>query len=1426
MSIGITVAGSVVIGSGVGIPLDNISATCAAGSSQTQSFTTGVSQSFPTIVVSYGFAPITYSLDPFSAPVPAGLSFNTSTGFITGTATVATDALLFVNASDLYNRTTGNVILLSIAEGLTTTQAIASRTVTAGVNETGFVPVTYSGGQGTVTLGISPAITSLGLTFNTSNGSISGNATSTITATTYTVTATDSISQTSSKTFTMTVAAPSFSTTQAIASRTLTAGTADSFTPVTATGGYGTKVWGISPSLPGGLSFNTTNGLVSGTPTVTSGATTYTVTVTDGLSQTSSKTFSMTVNAPALTTTLAVSSRTPQINIYDSFTPVTASGGYGTKVWSISPSLPSGMYLNTSNGLVYGTLTSDLSTTSYTVTVTDDLSQTSSKSFSMATAYTPFVTPVTYDTNTYRFGFSTSSNNSIVVDRSSALYMWGTATSGQLGNNTIINRSNPVQIAPGTSWATVLAGGTTSIGLKSDGSLWSWGAGTSGVLGVGDTISRSSPTQIGSATNWNSQGLYKSDQQATVSAINNLSQLYVWGLNSSGQLGLGDTINRSAPVQVSGSWVSAAIGITAIALDINYRLYTWGAANFSRLGDGTTANRSSPVMIDSTNRYIDISNAGGSLIVTRNDFTIWTWGSGANGALGLNDTNDRSVPTQIGSSSWLVVVGGGSGGAGIRLDNSLWTWGLNTDGRLGLNDTINRSSPTHVGTGGWSWISDGGSSQGQAAVNNLNQLYIWGTNTTGKLGDGTTVAKSSPVQVTLGSALPTNTNQVLAVSNAGTWFVKTQLNDYSLWVEGFGSNSGIGPVNSGITGNRSSPVQVGGGEYGGLLDQWYAISTNGGNYALAIKSDRTLWAWGTNTYGQLGISDTVTRSSPVQIGTNSNWSLVSAGSGSGHSAAIDTSGNLYVWGRNHNGQLGDSSTINKSSPVQIAGTWTSVSLNSFWGTTHAINNLSKLYAWGNTGITNGFNYLYGDGSTINRSSPTIIGTSSWAQVSAGAENISAIRIDGTLWGWGLNAYGAVGDRTTVNRSVPTQVFGGGSWAQVVAGGAGVLSSGDFMSSTYAIKTNGTLWAWGMNANAGNNVLYTVGVLGTNDTVDRSSPTQIGSGSWAQVVAAAGAVIAISSTNNIFTWGLNNFGQLGDNSTVNKSSPVLVYAGTTPNVDYLVVGGGGGGGGNRGGGGGGGGFVAGYKLVVPYGGTINTSVGAGGSLGGENSQGGDGSNSTLSASFMTTVTAYGGGGGGNNYSGSGSTINGRNGGSGGGGGMTNASSGFGTGGVGVYPGSTYVSASRQGYNGGVGSINDSNGGGGGGALSEGGMATTSVAGAGGKGREWHDGVAYSGGGGGGTDLVSTGGAGGQGGGGAGAPNSGAAAIAGTNGTGGGGGGGGANNTSGAAGGSGAVIIRYPSVYPVAASTTGSPTVTTLNGYRYYKWTTVGSGSITF
>ena len=339
-----------------------------------------------------GSAPLTYSVSP---DLPAGLSLNSTTGQITGTPTEARTATYTITVTDTLNQTASATFNLTVTApvAINVVQAVPSTVLTQNTAISTFTPVTATGGQGALAYSISPSLPS-GVTFSTTTGAITGTPSGISAVTTYTVTVTDTIGQTASRTFELSVVYPSIVTVQAVSSKSLTKNVAaTSFTPVTATGGIIPLVYAISPSLPSGLSFNTTTGAITGTASATIASTIYTVTVTDSVSQTSSKTFNLTVNdPPELTTTLAVASyAATQSTAIVAFTPVTVSGGVTPLVWSITPALPTGVTFNTTNGQISGTPSNISGTTAYTITVNDSAFQTSSQVFNFTVNAGPIV---------------------------------------------------------------------------------------------------------------------------------------------------------------------------------------------------------------------------------------------------------------------------------------------------------------------------------------------------------------------------------------------------------------------------------------------------------------------------------------------------------------------------------------------------------------------------------------------------------------------------------------------------------------------------------------------------------------------------------------------------------------------------------------------------------------------------------------------------------------------------------------------------------------------------------------------------------------------------------------------------------------------------------------------------------------------------
>jgi len=354
-----------------------------------------------------------------------------------------------------------------------------------------------------------------------------------------------------------------------------------------------------------------------------------------------------------------------------------------------------------------------------------------------------------------------------------------------------------------------------------------------------------------------------------------------------------------------------------------------------------------------------------------------------------------------------------------------------------------------------------------------------------------------------------------AAQGAGTWATPPAPHLLS-W--GNNNNGQLGISN--IT-NYSSPKQV------GALTNWSVISAQ--NIAfVSIKTDGTLWSWGANNLGQLGNGNTTKYSSPKQVGALTNWLKVSCGSY--HAVAIKTDGTAWVWGYNYSGQLGISTnagvvTAGATSPVQL-GALTNWS-KSFCGgqNSFAIKTDGTLWAWGN----NGQGQL-GLGNRTNYSSPKQVGSlTNWLSIASGYYLTVGLQTNGTIWSWGQNNYGQLGLGNTTSYSSPKQVGSLTTWLNATA----------TYGSVTAIKTDGTLWSWGYN---------TAGQLGIGNTTNYSSPKQIGSlTNWA-VISGAGAsqaaIYGIKSDGSLWAWGYNAQGQLGLGNITNYSSPKQVGSLTT------------------------------------------------------------------------------------------------------------------------------------------------------------------------------------------------------------------------------------------------------------------------------------------
>ena len=751
------------------------------------------------------------------------------------------------------------------------------------------------------------------------------------------------------------------------------------------------------------------------------------------------------------------------------------------------------------------------------------------------------------------------------------LWTWGAGTTGALGNGTAAARFSPGTVAGGGSWCRVSSGSSRTAAIKTDGTLWTWGYNTFGDLGDGTTVSRCSPGTIaGGGTTW----CQVSMSNYGGSAIKTDGTLWTWGRSNFGLLGDGTTVDRCSPGTVAGggtTWsnVSNDSG-HKIAIKTDGTLWTWGRNDSGQVGDGSNSCRCSPgTVAGGGTNWCEIFGGFFHTSAIKTDGTLWTWGFNTGGQLGNNSTAARNSPGTIagGGTTWSKVSGTRSSSVAFKTDGTLWTWGNNSFGQLGDGTTVSRCSPGTIAGGSTTWCQVSGGECHEGAIKTDGTLWTWGWNSCGALGDGTTVSRCSPGSVAIqplasaedllmyASAVAqiTDNRQVSfassttlpdiydnSIPNGQLVYVEDRaipvISNNECWIglDGrvlrsdapvrtlftWGIND-AGQLGDGTTVSRCSPGTVAGG------GTTWCFAATGFSARFAIKTDGTLWSWGNNFCGKLGDGTTVARCSPGTVaGGGTTWCRVS--NAIGNSAAIKTDGTLWTWGQNCSGVLGTGTIISRTSPGTVAGggtTWCLVNIqgsndgNQF---TVAIKIDGTLWTWGN----NNYGQL-GNGTAVARCSPGTIagGGTTWCQSSAEGSSAAAIKTDGTLWTWGSNIRGQLGDGTTLTRCSPGTVAGGGTtWCQ----------SFSSCNHTLAIKTDGTLWTWGYNQ---------CGRLGDGTTVSRSSPGTVAGGgtTWCQ---SSKATEAIKTDGTLWTWGCNGAGSLGDGTTVNRCSPGTIAGGLT------------------------------------------------------------------------------------------------------------------------------------------------------------------------------------------------------------------------------------------------------------------------------------------
>jgi alpha-tubulin suppressor-like RCC1 family protein len=611
-----------------------------------------------------------------------------------------------------------------------------------------------------------------------------------------------------------------------------------------------------------------------------------------------------------------------------------------------------------------------------------------------------------------------------------------------------------------------------------------------------------------------------------------------WGNNASRQLGNNSTVQSNTPVDVIG----LTSGVAAISTGDNFTCAVttgggakcWGDNTYGQLGDNSILPRSSAVDVFELTSGVKAIAAGGrhACAITAGGASVLCWGSNDKyqlGNLALSPSLLLGKPLSIsGVSSFVSVVAGATHTCGLDFFGGVECWGDGGYGQLG-DGAFTFGAPGYVKDlrSGVAQISAGGNDS--CALTAGGEVKCWGANEAGPYLVAYNVngiynqSRRSPVGV---SGL---SNSIRAVSAGGAHTCALGIgDDIKCW-----GNNASGQLGDGTNITRQFPVIVNtlslgnassvtvGGEHSCALSRQFATSS-----ASTLLTNSSISCWGANANGQLTNGNTFQRTLPdTALGQLSNSGVMSAGAR--HTCSVGDAGLIGVVrcaGANAQGRLGDNTTIDRSTAVDVVGLGQS-SLAVSTGNQHtcAISYDRLVRCWG----ANASGQL-GDGTTTQHNAPVVVsGVTADAiavSVVSGGEHNCILTYDGLVKCWGRNAEGQLGDGTTTQRNAAVNVSDMGAVISAIATGN---------SHTCALTTSGGVKCWGLN---------TSGQLGDNTTIQRNAPFD--------VVGLSSNVVSISAGGNhtcaaiidgsVKCWGRNLEGQLGDNTFTNRLTPTLVF----------------------------------------------------------------------------------------------------------------------------------------------------------------------------------------------------------------------------------------------------------------------------------------------
>ncbi|MEE2901751.1 MAG: hypothetical protein VYC39_05445 [Myxococcota bacterium] len=700
------------------------------------------------------------------------------------------------------------------------------------------------------------------------------------------------------------------------------------------------------------------------------------------------------------------------------------------------------------------------------------------------------------------------------LQSSGLVFCWGQNLYGELGRGNYLDSLTPVQVVDITDAVEIAAGLYHTCARRSSGEVMCWGWNFYGQVGDGTNFAKPRPTSVPGISD--ARELALGAEFSCV--VRQSSDILCWGRNSDGQLGNGNNTNQLTPDSVTNlSSVTSlsAGGYHACAVLNNGTVQCWGRNDAGQLGDGSTTSR------NIANGVVGLASATSMTAGTRhscavlNNGTVQCWGANGFGQLGDQTLTQKRTPVEISTSNTIQQLSAGDvHTCALGTNGQAECWGNNSDGQLGDGTLTQRTMPTLV-AGLVDSVNLSAGATSSCSVLLSGQILCWGNNAYGQLGDGTTNSRNSAVftQIIEGRSSPTFALPPAICAGQRIDFT----ND---------------PQNCGACDQRcaqnatcvASQCQCSDGS----RCAWKCLSSGGCDdpvqlssglrYTCALRGQGEIYCWGTNNFGQLGNGTVTNALTPTAVNGISSAEQVSAGTS--HACARLQTGVVQCWGINTSGQLGTGNFASQIRPQTVSGISGVIDVAAGGKHSCAVIQSGDVYCWG----ANDWGQL-GNGTLVGTTLPSLVtGLSDVIQISLGDEHSCARTQRDEVYCWGQNDRGQLGNGSFNFRAFPAYV----------RQDAADIRLGDRHSCL--LSNFGSMDCWGAN---------NFGELGISSTIDQPSPiTVLGLSDLAQIDAGGSQTCATNNDGEVYCWGDNQLGQAGNGSVgASVLAPSKVSAGT-------------------------------------------------------------------------------------------------------------------------------------------------------------------------------------------------------------------------------------------------------------------------------------------